>query len=228
MAVAFPPKREADLVTFTGTFKATITADPSVFSLTPEQAANYGTLSDAFVAAYAVANDPATRSPMNVARKTSAKFALIQNLRLLAGIIQRAPGTTNPMRVELGLAERVVPGPVPPPAFAPKVVFMNTVGRTTTIRLIDINNPTRRGRPARTHGAAIFSYVGATAPVELTDWKFEANTGRMMFDITFPSTVPAGATVWVTAFYFSGSKARGPICDPVCTNLPGGSVSMAA
>ena len=46
------------------------------------------------------------------------------------------------------------------------------------LRLIDPANPTRRGTPAGVRGAAVFSYIGATPPTSLSDWKFEGNVTR--------------------------------------------------
>jgi hypothetical protein len=229
MANGFPPAREADLVTFSLNFKTKITASPTTYSLTAAQATSYGTLHDAFVASYTTATDPATRSPMNIAEKDDKKLALVENLRLLAGIVQRAPGTTNPMRIDLGLPTRnFEPAPVPPPADPPQVAVRSVNGRTAHLRLEDVANPSRRGKPAGVFGAAVFSHVGATPPAELADWKFEGNTGRTKFEVNFPSDTPAGATVWFTAFWFNQRKESGPPCDPICTNLPGGSVSSMA
>ena len=229
MASEFPPGREAELVTFSINFKTKITATPTTFGLTAAQATAYGTLHDAFAAAYATANDPLTRSPANVATKNQAKVNLVANLRLLAGIVQRAPGTTNTMRIELGLPERYTePTPIPPPGASPLINIKRTEGRTVGIRLIDPTNPTRRGKPPGVFGASVFSYVGATAPADLSAWKFEGSTGRTTVNVEFPSTVAAGATVWLTAFWFNPRKESGPACDPVSANLPGGSVSMAA
>ncbi len=229
MASKYPPAREAQLVTYSANFKTKITATPTVFGLTAAQATSYGTKHDAFVAAYTVAQDPETRSPANIATKDVAKATLIAEFRMLAGIVQRFPGTTNPMRVELGLPERdTEPTPIPAPSAAPMIEVKSVSGRTARIRLMDSASPTRRGRPAGTIGAAVFSHVGPTPPADLAAWKFEGNTGRTTVDVLFPSTVASGATVWLTAFWFNPRKQSGPACDPVSANLPGGSVSTLA
>jgi hypothetical protein len=229
MSTPFPPSREAQLVTWSLNFKTKITATPTAFGLTAAQATAYGAKHDAFVTAYNVAQADATRSPMNVATKNDAKAALVANIRLLGGIVQRFPATTNPVRLDLGLPQRdFEPTPVPAPANAPRVVVKSVSGRTLRLRLIDIENPTKRGKPAGVIGASVFSHVGESAPADLASWKFEGNTGRTTIDVAFPSDVANGATVWITAFWFNPSKASGPACDPVSANLPGGSVSMAA
>jgi hypothetical protein len=70
--------------------------------------------------------------------------------------------------------------------------------------------------------------VGATAAADISAWKFEGNTGRTNVEVVFPSTVAAGAVVWLTAFWFNGRKQSGPACAPVSTNVQGVWVSMAA
>jgi hypothetical protein len=229
MSTPFVPSREADLVTWGLNFSTKITATPTTFGLTAGQATTNGTLYTAFVDAYNVAQDDATRSPMNVELKNVAKVNLIANIRLLAGIVQRFPGTTNAMRIDLGLTPRDIgPTPVPPPAIQPLVQVKSATVRTVRIRLIDATNPTRRGKPPGVAGVSVFSYVGEEPPAEISSWKFEGNAGRTTLDVVFAATVPSGAIVWFTAFYFNPRKESGPAATPVSTHLPGGSVSMAA
>lgn len=229
MAAKFPPEREADLVSSASNFDVKITATPTTFGLTAAQATAFHTTLTAFITARTTAIDPLTRSPANIVAKDIAKAALLASYRQLAGIVQRFPGTTNFMRSELGLPLRhTEPSPIPPPAAAPLVEVRSVAGRTARIRLIDTANPTRRGKPAGTSGAAVFSHVGPTAPAELSDWTFEGNTGRTTVNLAFPPTVLSGATVWITAYWFNPRKQAGPAADPVSANLPGGSVSLAA
>ena len=47
------------------------------------------------VAAYNAASSNETRTPARIITKDDAKFALKANARLLAGIFQKYPGTTN-------------------------------------------------------------------------------------------------------------------------------------
>ena len=148
---------------------------------------------------------------------------------MLAGVSQRWPGMTNPLRIELGLPPRdFEPTPIPPPGAAPGIVVKSAQGRTVKIRLIDVAQPTRLGKPAGVSGASVFSFVGATPPADLANWKFEGNTSRTGVDVLFPTSVASGATVWFTAFWFNPRKQQGPACDPVSANLPGGSVSTIA
>jgi hypothetical protein len=85
----------------------------------------------------------------------------------------------------------------------------------------------RRGRPPGVAGAVVFSFVGATPPTSLADWRFEQNTSKTSLEINFPATVPPGARVWFTAFWFNPRAQNGPASAPTGINIPGG-MAMAA
>jgi hypothetical protein len=224
----FLPAREADLLNWSLNFKTKITAAPTTYGLVAGQATTYGTLHDAFNTAYIAAVNDASNSSSAIVAKNTAKTALIANARLLARIVQAAPAVTNAQKSDLGLTVRDTgPSPIPPPASAPDIDIISATGNTVRIRLHDPSNPTRRGKPAGVDGAAIFSFVGATAPDEQSDWKFEGNITRTSVDVVFPSGTAAGAKVWFTAFWFNERKQNGPAATPVGINIPGGA-AMAA
>jgi hypothetical protein len=224
----FLPTREAELVTWSQNFDTRITATPVAFGLTAAQATTYGGLHDAFVTAYNAATSDATNSRSARITKNDAKRALIENARLLAGIVQKFPGTTNTMRSDLGLTVKDAgPTPIPPPAMAPSILVKSGTGNTVRIRMVDPANPTRRARPAGVDGIAVFSFVGPVAPTDQAGWQFEGNTTRTTVDVVFPGTTTPGAKVWFTAFYFNSRKQSGPAAAPISTNLAGGG-AMAA
>src|SRR5437660_2372 len=105
----FIPKREADLVVWSNNFNALVSVNFLLYSVTSAQAATYTTLNTAWVAAFNAANSDATRTPAAIVTKDAAKFSLIANARLLAGIIQKSPIVTNTQRAALGLTIRNLP-----------------------------------------------------------------------------------------------------------------------
>jgi hypothetical protein len=224
----FLPDRESDLLTWSVNFDTKITASPTDYGLTADQATAYGTLHSAFADAYQTANNPDTRSPSNIVAKDVAKDALINNARMLARIVQATPAVTPEQKSELGLTVRdVEPTPIPPPASWPKLEIVAVNGRTVQIRLSDLENPTRRGKPEGVSGATVLSFVGEEAPSDPGLYKFEGNTSRTTASVEFPITVAEGAKVWLTAFWFNNRKQSGPACEPVGTNLQIGG-AMAA
>jgi hypothetical protein len=135
---------------------------------------------------------------------------------------------TDAQKLALGLSVRNAPSPIPPPAVAPGLDVLSVSGFTVDIKLHDASVSGKRGKPPGVSGASVFTHVGETAPADLGAWQFEGNTGQTKLSVPFPNTLAAGAKVWITAFWFNPRKQSGPMCAPVSTNLPGGSVSMAA
>jgi hypothetical protein len=157
-----------------------------------------------------------------------ADITLVAEARMLARIVQATPTVTPEQKSDLGLTVRdVEPSPIPPPASAPEVLVLSAVVRTLRVRLIDPANPTRRGKPLGVAGASVFSYVGETAPADLSAWKFEGSSSRTSFQVEFPATVAAGAKVWVSAFWFNAKQQQGPAATPQSANIPGGSALAA-
>lgn len=224
----FIPAREADLVTWSINFDTKITATPTDYGLTALQATAYAAVHDAFIAAYNMANDPTTRSPVNITAKNTAKAALIDEARELARIVQATPGVTPAQKEGLGLNPRTNgPSPVPVPEEAPTLDVVVREGTMVRIKLHD-GSGSRRGKPAGVAGASVFSFVGATPPVEVSDWKFEGNTTRTVVELNFAAELPPGTIVWMTAFWYNPRGMSGPGCTPVSAILAGGGMSMAA
>lgn len=135
---------------------------------------------------------------------------------------------TDAQKVELGIPPRATPSPIPAPSGWPTIEIIATIGSTLRIRLRD-GAGASRGKPAGTSGASVFSFVGATAPTELSEWTFQGNTGRVnKIDVVLPGDLAAGSKVWLTSFWFNGRKQSGPATPPISINLPGGGVSMTA
>jgi hypothetical protein len=229
MSTHFFPQREADLVTFAANFDAKITANPTSYGLTADQATAFNTLYTAFRTAYQLANNPDTRSPSNIVAKDTAKEAMIENIRQLARIVQAVPDIKPSQLRELGLTVRdPEPTPVPVPDDPPVIDIIAVEGRTVHIRLHDINASTKRGKPAGVYGATVLSYVGDTPPDDLSSWKFEGNITRTSIEVDFPPTIAPGTKVWLTAFWINPRLQSGPATTPVDTYLEHGGVSKAA
>jgi hypothetical protein len=210
----FPPSREADLLAWSANFDQFITATPEAFGLTAAQATAYAALHAAFAAAYEVAIEPSTNSKSAINAKNVAKESLVNGpggARQLVAIVQAFPGTTDPMRTDLGLKVRdYEPTPAPVPALAPNLSIVSSVGRTVAIRLRDASNSRNRGKPEGVQGAAVLTHVGETPPADPQQWALAFNTSLTSCDVVFPMSVPAGSKVWITSFWFNARKQSGP------------------
>lgn len=226
---SFPPSREPELAVWSNNFQALISATPLAFGLQTSDATAFTAVNATWIADLATARSDSTRTPASIARKTASKKAMIAEARLLARKVQATPTVTSAQKLELGLNPRdVVPTPTPPPGTPPNLSVVSVVGRVVTLKLRDSTSGSRRGRPPGAIGAAVFSYIGETAPTQQSQWHFEGNTRLVETSVVFPDSAAGGAQVWLCAFWYNRRSESGPPCAAVGTNLQGGSALAEA
>lgn len=229
---SYLPSREADLVTWSNNFNTLINVDPVAYGLDIGQAAAYTALHDAFVSAFQTANDNSTRTPSAVVTKNDAKEALIEGpggIRELVTIIQGNPTTTDTQRSDLEITIRdTEPTPVPVPGNPPEIDVIEVYGRKVTLRLRDVKNPTKRGKPDGVIGATILSFIGETPPTSAGAWQLEGSTGRTTYTVEFPETVAPGTKVWLTAFWYNPRSQSGPAATPIHSHIGYEGLAQAA
>jgi hypothetical protein len=227
MGKSFLPSREADLVNWSFNFKELIVANPTLYGLTVPLATAYAALHDDFAEAYTAAIDPGTRTPAAIILKNTAMDALKANARQLAKLVQGTPTVTDEQRGLLGLTVPAERTPINPPTETPVLEVIGRLGTIVSIKLHD-GSGSRRGKPAGVAGATVFSYVGATPPVDVGAWTFQGNTTRNTVDVEFPVGTAAGTTVWLCAFWYNPRGQSGPGCAPVSAIIAGGAMAQAA
>ncbi len=222
------PTRESELVIWLNNFGSLITADAPGYGLTAEQATAYEAQKDAFVGVYQTANDPMTRSPGNIEVKNTQKTALIALTRQLVKQIQGSPVIDNDKRRALGITvPDTEPTPIAPPSEMPVLEVTSVVGWTVNLRMHN-GESTRRRKPEDVTGAFVFAYVGETPPNDVDAWDFKGTSTRTEMVLEFPTTLPAGTKVWVTAAWVNAKLQTGPACTPVETQINYGGLSRAA
>ena len=213
MPRGYLPSTDLALLSWAQNFYAVANPIATSLGLTSAQLTAFNTLVTGYQTSLA-ACDPGVRNKSSVLAKNTARTNLKNSARLLARIVDGQAAVTNATKALLGLNVRAMPTPIPPPAFPPQVDIVSVVGRVVKIRMHNSETGGRRGKPVNVKGAAVFSYVGATAPTDPTLYKFEGNTTLTVVDVTFPSTVAAGATVWITAMWFNERTQSGPAATP--------------
>jgi hypothetical protein len=227
MAQNFYQLPDAQLAVASAQFYSLINAVPATYGLSAAQATAYGTLNTSYQTALGLATGESTRTKLTIGNKTLAKKALKANAIVLANAIRGTPTVSNPQLESLGLLPRTIPTPVPPPYMAPLIEIVSVTGMLVKIRLRDTAY-SGRGKPPGVKSATVFSYVGATAPMDITLWKYEGVTTKVIADVVFPNTVAGGSLVWFTAIWANNRAQSGPAADPVSTNVAGGGVSAMA
>ena len=220
MASNYLPAREAELVAWTGGFLSNITPAPEEYGLTAQQATDYRTTRDRFVALYDLVENPATRTPPNRTAKLDSKKILIRATRMLVDVAQAWPQMTDEKRRTLGITVRDRrPTPAPVPSGSPLLEVYGQRGFDVVVRLK--GEGAGRGRPANVAGASILTAVGDAPPATAEGWTFQGNTPLLMTTVQFPPTLAPGTKVWVTAVWFNRRLQTGAPAAPVSTRLSG-------
>lgn len=228
--LTFPQRKDVDLLTWSAGFLAKIAPSPGDVGLTAAQVDAFSALQSDFAARYAIARNPKTNSKANISNKNGARQRMLHGSGgawEMVDIIQAHPGTTDSMRSELGLRISHKPSQVQRPGSAPKMSIVMMRGRMVTVRLGDAESPDRRGKPAGVLGATVLYWCGETPPSDACQWMFAMNTSRPEFDVEMPMSVPGGARVWLTAFWFNKRMQAGPLALEQHTRANAGADKLA-
>jgi hypothetical protein len=126
---------------------------------------------------------------------------------------------TDQQLIDIGLRPYdPVPTPSPIPASAPILVVVSVFGHDVRVKLKDASGE-RRGKPSFVTSAQLYSYVGEEPPAGADGWKLEACVTRTSIIVAFPSTVPAGSKVYLTAAWMNSRGLTGPACTPVASAI---------
>lgn len=218
---------DLELLAYVQNMSEKLTLSPTTYNCTAPMAVSYAGYVDAFASAMA-AIDPNDRSKTLVNIKNAARTDVKYQTNLIINQVNASATVTTAQKMELGINPRAIPTPQPVPASEPTLKVLSVDKWSVTARLSDSVDVAKRGKPVGVIGAAVYSYVGETPPADLSAWKFEGNVGKVKILVNFPTTLAPGTRVYLTAQWFNGRKQAGPACDPVPTNLQGGSVSSMA
>lgn len=148
--------------------------------------------------------------------------------RQLYSFVQSNAAVSDANKILLGVHVRVIPTPIPAPGVRPGMDIVSVANRTVKVHIHDSASSNKRGKPAGTDAAWVYSFVGASYPTDPGAWDFEGSTTKSTFDIVFPNSVANGAQVWICAAWINGKQQAGPVSVPITTNVQGGGMGMAA
>lgn len=191
------PARDADLVPWSENFNTVISTGYASYGLSSGQATAFDTLNTAWAAAYALAVDPGTRTPVTVAAKDTAKATLVATARQYGQIARKYPGITDELLADAGLTvPDPIPSPIPAPTTVPVLSLLTGNSLQDVLRFRDsvLSNP--RSKPPGVVGMLLYAYAGVTPPSSFADYNFVGMKTRM------PATVDwAGGSGGKSAYY---------------------------
>src|SRR5690242_15870359 len=103
----------ADLYAGSNTFNDLIATGYAGYGLTQQMAQDYDALNTTYSDAFLLAQAPQTRTKGTIQARNDAADPLVAKAAELARIIEATPTVTNQQKVDLGLAVRATPAPMP-------------------------------------------------------------------------------------------------------------------
>lgn len=220
--------KNADIVSGSANFAAKIAVAPTSLGLTAAQSTYFGTLNTALQTAAAAASNPDTRTSVAIAARNTAIRNMRANAVNLAKIIYSTATVTNAQLIELGLLPRNNYTPIPPITSSPSVEIVSNTGRIVKVRVHNPEAETSRGKPRGCIGIGFYTYIGAVAPTDSTQYFFQGMSTRTITDIQFANSVASGATVWICACWVMSRGWTGPASTPFSFTIQGGPIAAAA
>lgn len=220
----FLPRRDVDLLNWARAFADGVTREPAMGMLAATHVPTIVDAHRAFADAHRVANEPATRTVVSITAKDEARRSLVAQLRTLATVLRASPDVDRSTLMNVGLKPlRVGRSPrLPVPKDAPSVTVESVVGRRVTVRFEDATARYRIAKPRGVGKLIYFTFVGAEPPASLADWRYGRGSTRTRVTIDVPSSVPAGATLWIAGQWANPREQTGPISAAACTTVGGG------
>ncbi len=227
MGKSFYTGTDAELNTGAQHFSSVISDAPEDYGISTPAAVSYANLTSIYAAAYLAAIIPETRTRGRVTAKNTARENLRKASADLASVIDGTPAVSDQQKVDLGLNVRKQPARNGRPTVRPGMDMVSVNGRTVAVHIHDSASSTKRGKPAGTVAAWVYTFVGADYPSDPTLWDFQGSARKGKFEITFPSELPGGTQVWVCAAWVNTTDEAGPTSVPISTNLQGGGSSSS-
>lgn len=222
------PLKDSVLAPYSTNFNDLIVASPTLYFITPAQLAAFTPKQAAFAAAYEAlitSRLNGTRSEALTADKNSTKLAMLPVLRDLYSTVQANINVSDANKILLGIALRSIPTSIPRPGVRPATDVISVANRTVSVHIHDNASSTKKGKPAGSTAAWVYSFVGETYPSDPAAWSFEGATTGPKFDIQFPNSIAGGTQVWICAAWINAKQEAGPTSVPITTNLQGGGTS---
>ncbi len=210
---SYMPRSQADAVAWSQNFVAVIGPTPLLFGITADEAQNFARIVGELTDAWAVSQDPATRTKITIRTKDTALKAMKQYARYMVGRAQSFPSLTDTQREQLQITIRKTePARPAPPTEAPVLNVLSISGRTVKLKIARTDG--KRGRPAKALGTILYVCQAETPDAENVSWSVLANTGKNTLEIPFPPSETTD-TFWIMAQYYNGAKESGPLSTPV-------------
>jgi len=221
MARDYIPTRQNDLLEFMLRVAALLMANPYLYGITPQQAAEFNAAVQNFKTKMDLMNEPGGARKSEVQAKNESKLSLLLIARPLLQYIKDNAGVANDDKVDLGLnVNGTVKTRVPPPNTAPTLKIKAATTRQHVLTYRDAADENKRGKPAGVAALELFCQISATPDGVAENAKFVALLTKQPFVMDFlASDVGKYARYW--ARWVNAKGVPGPWSDPVTMTVAG-------
>jgi hypothetical protein len=214
-APSYIPPGDSDLNLFLINFSTLITATPAAYGLLAADATAIAAQKTAYSAAFVLATDPSTRTPVTVAAKDTARRNAEAVVRPYAQRVASSLTVSDALKTGLGLnLHGTPPAPVPAPTVAPLLSLVSAAVGVHTIIGRNPINPTSKAMPVGSVGVQVERGAGATlaaATAALTFFDLRSKQPMSLSTAGQPSgTILAYRTRYFTRSGPAGSAQFGP------------------
>lgn len=155
------PPKDSDLANWSLNFYTLLVASPATYGLLASDATNVAAVQTPWAADYALAINPATRTPVTVAAKDTARTNLLAVVRPYAQAISLNAGVLTASKIAIGVNPRTsVPSPITAPTTNPVLTVASGAPLSHIIRFRDsASSPSVKAKP---YGVVSCQIVGST------------------------------------------------------------------
>lgn len=205
------PPRDADFNNWIDNFSTLLTAAPATYGLLASDATAVASLNSTWAAAYALAVNPSTRTPVTVAAKDTARITAQAGIRPYAVQISLNPGVLVDDKIAIGVNPRTsTPTPITTPTTWPIVTLASGAPLQQIVRYRDYtSSPTSKGKPYGVVALQLFAKASTTPILDPTLLPLKATLTKSPGTIDWISA-DAGMQAYVAGRWITRKGLVGP------------------
>lgn len=220
MTAPYIPPSDAAFLAWSVNFSTLITASPATYGLVTADAVTIQAANDAYAAAQAVVDSPATKTVTTVAAKNAAKNSATGIYRTYASQIRINPGVSNSDKLALGLnLPNNSPSPIPAPTSSPIIAVIGSTPGQHTMRFADSNTPDKRSKPQGVTAMQVFRTIGVSVATDPDAALLYGTFTKQPFAINYDSG-DAGKVSTLWARWVTRTGLIGPWSSSVSAIVP--------
>lgn len=221
----YVPSRDADLGPWSDNFSTVLAADEAAYGLVPADSAAVAAVVTPWLAALALATNPATRTAATVAAKDAAKSAMLAVVRPYAVRIAGNPAVSDDDKVTIGVTVRNTGRtPIPPPTVAPVLSLDSLIIGQAKLRYANPDIPAGKAKGYGIKQVEVAVTLGTAVSVDPDGSTRREPVTKAPFALPFgPEARGKVATVWARFRTLSGPgglSQAGPWSASLSFTLP--------